>query len=107
MKLSVEERIEKRECEYRDLWQAVLGRAVRDCFALEQGVDRRARAWLFSDNYKTDRETVCDFAGVNFDCYQQELFEFVEHMESEKQYLGCGKREAAKYIAKMMVMHGS
>ena len=105
-KLTVD-RIEKRECEYRDLWQAVLGRAVRDCFAIEEGINRRARAWLFSPNYETEREIVCDFAGINFDCYREELLGFVKHMENEKRYMECGKREAAKYIAKMLVAHGS
>lgn len=108
MKLSVEERIEKRECEYRDLWRAVLAGAIRDCFKDSRSSDKRkAMVWLFSDTWKVDRDTVCDFAGINFDCWQQDLFEIVKHMEHEDYYKGYKKGNVGSRIAKMMVMHGS
>ena len=88
------------------LWQAVLSRAIRDCFAMEPGVRRKARVWLFSDKYQADREVVCDFAGVNFDCFRNDLLGFVNYMREQKKYQGHSKREVAKYIAKMFMRHG-
>ena len=107
MKLTVD-RIEKRECEYGDLWRAVLAMAVRDCFNNPRSSEKRnAMVWLFSDKYEIDRNTVCDFAGINFECWRDDLLELVKRMESEPSYMGYRKTIAGTMVAKMLVMHGS
>ena len=88
------------------LWQAVLSRQIRDCFIMEPGPRRKARVWLFSDKYKADRDVVCDFAGVDFDCFRDDLFAFVNYMQDKKRYRDYSKREVGKYIAKMLMRHG-
>ena len=95
----------------RALWQAVFGRAVKDCFGIEQGHQQRAMRWLFSDYNKADRDMVCDMAGINFDSWSDELRGLIDYMEGKSH---CdlldgelfGKREVAKYVAKMFVRHG-
>ena len=94
------------------LWQAVLARQIRDCFGIEAGYRQRAIRWLFTDNHKADRDMVCDFAGINFDSWSDELRTLVDYMEDKSHCDLCpsgklfGKREVAKYVAKMFMRHG-
>ena len=102
------DRIERRECAHRDLWRAVLAMAVRDCFRHPRSSEKRnAMVWLFSDKDEIDRNTVCDFAGINFDAWRDDLLAIISRMEGEKYYMGHRKAFVGKYVGKMLVMHGS
>ncbi len=89
------------------LWQAVLNRAMRDAIAVLPGEKRKAMRWLFTDQYKADRDMVCDYAGINFDVWRDELLAIITKLDKEKRYQGRTSGSVAQYIANMFVRHGN
>ena len=98
------------------LWQSVLGRAVKDCFAVSNGrgptkYRRDAMRWLFSPLEAKDRNIVCDLAGIDFDSWSDELRVLIDYLDGKSH---CDllkdevfhKREVARYVAKMFARHG-
>ena len=95
------------------LWQAVLGRQIRDAFGTSRGQKERAMIWLFSDSpaFVESRRIVCELANVNWDCWQGQLLGFIKSMNGCDYILLDGQkmngRECAKYICKMIARAGN
>ena len=58
---------------YRKLWEAVFVRNVSDAMRGNQYHKDRAIQWLFDDAHRTDREEVCDMAGLPPEGWQRSL----------------------------------
>jgi len=100
----------------RGLWQAVLGRAIKDCFPISRTrptIKNKdgAMRWLFSPLYEEDRNMVCDMAGIDFDSWSDELRSVIDYLDGKNH---CdllkdrmfAKKEVAHYITKMFARHG-
>ncbi len=66
-----------------------------------QSVSRR-----FTDKYKADRDMVCDYAGVNFDSWRDELLTVIKKLEKEGHYQGKTRGSVGQFISNMFVRHG-
>ena len=95
----------------RVLWQAVLGRQIRDAFGTSSGQKRKAIAWLFSEAHKENRNKVCDMANINFDSWSGQIMKFLTSMDGCDYILVDGHkingRECGKYICKMLARSGN
>ena len=95
------------------LWQAVLGRQIRDAFGTSRGQKERAIVWLFSDSprFADSRNRVCDWANIYWDSWSDQVKKTVEMMEGCDYILIDGEkmngREVAKYICKMIARSGN
>lgn len=89
----------------RELWRAVFLRAVADAIVGREIIKSQAVKWLFSDRYETDRDMVCDLAGIAVDGWQVDLREIIEnHRNLDMQ---CSKKKISLATKKFFIRHAT